>query len=69
MKTKLWLKGLAAALIGGIVSSAAQTVAAGSIQPAQLKGAVIAGALLTVGAYLTKSPVSAGPGTSPDEKK
>ena len=27
MKTKFWLKGLAAALIGGMVSSAAQTVA------------------------------------------
>jgi hypothetical protein len=52
-----WLKGLAAALIGGAVSSAAQAVAGGSLQPNQVKGAAIAGALLTLGAYLTKSPV------------
>jgi hypothetical protein len=52
-----WLKGLAAALIGGAISSAAQAAAGGSLQPNQIKGAAIAGALLTVGAYLTKSPV------------
>ena len=53
-----WMKGFAAALIGGAVSGAAQVVASGSLQLGQLKGAVIAGALLTVGAYLTKSPMS-----------
>jgi hypothetical protein len=53
-----WLKGLAAALIGGAVSSVAQAAAVGSLQPNQIKGAAIAGALLTLGAYLTKSPVS-----------
>ena len=58
MKIGLWLKGFAAALIGGIVSSAAQAVAGGNMKPNQIKGAVIAGALLTAGAYLTKSPVS-----------
>lgn len=54
---KTWLKGFAAALIGGVVASTAQAVAGGNVKPAQLKGAAIAGALLTVGAYLTKSPV------------
>ena len=56
MKIGLWLKGLAAAVIGGVVTSAAQAVAAGSVQPGQIKGAAIAGALLTAGAYLSKSP-------------
>lgn len=54
---KTWLKGFAAALIGGVIASTAQAVSGGSVKPAQLKGAAIAGALLTAGAYLTKSPV------------
>jgi hypothetical protein len=53
----LWLKGLAAAVIGGAVASVAQATAAGSIQPANLKTAAIAGAVLTLGAYLTHSPL------------
>ena len=53
----LWLKGLAAAVIGGAVASAAQAAAAGSVQPANLKTAAIAGAVLTLGAYLTQSPL------------
>jgi hypothetical protein len=53
----LWLKGLAAAVIGGAVASAAQAAAAGSTQPANLKTAAITGAVLTLGAYLTQSPV------------
>ena len=53
----LWLKGLAAAVIGGAVASAAQAAAAGSTQPASLKTAAIAGAVLTLGAYLTHSPL------------
>jgi len=57
MKIGVWLKGFAAALIGGIVSSAAQAAVTGNFQPNQIKGAVIAGAILTAGAYLTKSPV------------
>jgi hypothetical protein len=56
---KTWLKGFAAAMIGGVVASTAQAVSGGNVKPAQLKGAAIAGALLTVGAYLTKSPVGA----------
>jgi hypothetical protein len=51
-----WLKGLLAALAGGAVSSAAQAVATGA-KPGQLKTAAIAGAALTLGAYLTKSPL------------
>ena len=54
---KTWLKGFAAALIGGAVSGAAQAAAGGTLDPGKLKGAVIAGAILTVGAYLTKSPL------------
>ena len=53
----LWLRGLAAAVIGGAVASAAQAAAAGSVQPANLKTAAIAGAVLTLGAYLTQSPL------------
>ncbi len=52
-----WLKGLAAALIGGAVASAAQAAAAGNIQPSNLKTAAIAGAVLTLGAYMTQSPL------------
>ena len=64
---KTWLKGFAAAVIGGVVASTAQAVAGGNVKPAQIKGAAIAGALLTVGAYLTKSPV--GDSASPNEPK
>ena len=65
---KTWLKGFAAALIGGAVASTAQAVSGGNVKPAQIKGAAIAGALLTVGAYLTKSPVGA-PETQSEPKK
>jgi hypothetical protein len=57
VKIGVWLKGLAAAVIGGAITSAAQAVAGGNLQSGQIKGAVIAGALLTVGAYLTRSPI------------
>ena len=53
----VWLKGLAAAVLGGALASAAQVVAGGNYQPSQLKGAAISGAVLTLGAYLTKSPL------------
>ena len=52
-----WLKGLAAAAIGGAVATAAQAAAAGSIQPKSLGTAALAGAILTLGAYLTQSPL------------
>jgi hypothetical protein len=54
----LWFKGLAAAVIGGAVASAAQAAAAGSIQPKNLGTAAIAGAILTLSAYLTQSPLA-----------
>jgi len=53
----IWLKGLCATLAGGAIASAAQTLAAGNMHPAQLKTAAITGAALTLSAYLTKSPV------------
>jgi len=53
----LWLKGLAACVIGGALSSAAQAVASGSAAPSNLKTAAISGAVLTLSAYLTQSPV------------
>ena len=54
----VWLKGLAAALIGGAFSSAAQAAATGAVTPANLKTAAITGAALTLTAYLTQSPVT-----------
>ncbi len=53
----LWLKGLAACVIGGALSSAAQAVASGGTTPSNLKAAAITGAALTLSAYLTQSPV------------
>ena len=53
----LWLKGLAAAVLGGAIASAAQGMASGSPQPANLKTAAVTGAALTLSAYLTQSPV------------
>ena len=53
----LWFKGLAAALLGGAAASAAQAAASGNATPANLKTAAIAGAALTLSAYLTQSPV------------
>ena len=53
----LWLKGLAACVIGGALSSAAQAVASGKLTPSTLKTAAVSGAVLTLSAYLTQSPV------------
>ena len=53
----VWMKGLAAAVVGGALASAAQVVASGNYQPSQLKGAAISGAILTLGAYFAKSPL------------
>jgi hypothetical protein len=58
MRIGVWLKGLAAAILGGAVASAAQAAAGGNVQPTQLKSAAIIGAALTAGAYLTKSPLN-----------
>ncbi|MEO8592361.1 MAG: hypothetical protein ABI759_03490 [Candidatus Solibacter sp.] len=39
----LWLKGMAAATLGGTVASAAQAAASGTVEPANLKAAAITG--------------------------
>jgi hypothetical protein len=57
-KFVVWLKGLAAALLGGAIASVAQAAASGSINSAKLKVSAITGAALTIGAYLTQSPVT-----------
>jgi hypothetical protein len=54
----LWLKGLAACVVGGALSSAAQALASGTITPSTLRTAAISGAVLTLSAYLTQSPVA-----------
>ena len=56
-KPGAWIRGLLAAIAGGAIASAAQAAAAGNMHPAELKTAAITGAALTLGAYLTKSPV------------
>jgi hypothetical protein len=53
----LWLKGLFAAALGGAVASVAQAAAAGSTQPKNLGTAAFVGAILTLSAYLTQSPL------------
>ena len=58
MNIGAWLKGLLAAIAGGAVASATQTLATGNARPAQLKTAAITGAALTLAAYLTRSPVA-----------
>jgi hypothetical protein len=55
-KLSVWLKGLAAAIVGGAVAGIAQTAASGHINTQQAKAAAIAGAGLTAAAYLTQSP-------------
>jgi len=67
VKIGVWLKGFAAALIGGAVTSAAQSMAGGKLNKQQLKGAAIAGALLTAGAYLTNSPRGGGSDAGPNQ--
>jgi hypothetical protein len=57
----VWLKGLLAALAGGAIASAAQTLSTGIAGPSQLKTAAITGAALTLSAYLTKSPTEPKP--------
>jgi hypothetical protein len=54
----LWLKGLAAALVGGAVAGVAQAAASGSLGGTQLKVAAASGAALTLGAYLKQSPIA-----------
>ena len=54
-----WLKGLAAALAGGAVASAAHALSAtGPITGKSLGTAAATGAALTLAAYLTQSPTT-----------
>lgn len=70
MNWKLWLRGLAAAAIGGAATGATQALSTGG-------GAVnsttaltsVAGALVTVLAYLAKSPLGAAASAAPAELK
>jgi len=54
----LWLKGLAAVAVGGAASGAASALSSGQLNQNTAITAAI-GALSTVLAYLTKSPVGA----------
>ena len=63
-KVLVWLKGLAAALVGGTIAGAAQAAASGNIEISKLKVSALTGAALTLSAYLTQSPVAAS-GTTP----
>jgi len=68
----VWLKGLMAAVLGGAIAGAAQSVSGGSVSGPAVKTAAIAGAGLTLVAYLAQSPVSSktdgGSTTSPTGK-
>ena len=57
-KFLVWFKGLAAALVGGTVASVAQAASTGGMDLAKLKVSAITGAALTLGAYLTHSPLT-----------
>jgi len=56
--TLVWLKGLAAALLGGTIASVTQAASSGSFNLSKLKVSAITGAALTLSAYLTQSPVN-----------
>ena len=60
MNWTIWLKGLAAAAIGGAASGAVTALGAGQVNQTTAVTAAI-GALSTVLAYLTKSPLAAPP--------
>jgi hypothetical protein len=61
MNWKLWLKGLAAAAIGGAASGATQALSANGAINAVTGMTAAAGALVTVLAYLVKSPLGGQP--------
>jgi hypothetical protein len=52
----VWLKGLAAAVIGGAVGGASQAIEEGSLDPVRIRNGAIAGAALLVTGYFLKSP-------------
>ena len=57
MNWKVWLKGLAAAAIGGAASGATQALSTNGTVNAGTGMTAAAGALVTVLAYLAKSPL------------
>ena len=61
MNWKLWLKGLAAAAIGGAASGATQALSADGTVNSATGMTAAAGALVTVLAYLAKSPLIGQP--------
>ncbi|MBZ5579530.1 MAG: hypothetical protein LAP40_23465 [Acidobacteriia bacterium] len=63
MNWKLWLQGLAAAAIGGASTGATQVISTTGTVNKGTGLAALAGALVTVLAYLTKSPLGR---TTPD---
>ena len=58
MNWKLWLKGLAAAAIGGAATGATNALSSSGTVDAKTGLTAAAGALVTVLAYLAKSPVA-----------
>ena len=61
MDWKLWLKGLAAAAIGGAASGATQALSSNGVVDSATGATALAGALVTVLAYLSKSPLGGHP--------
>jgi hypothetical protein len=62
MNWELWLKGLAAAAIGGAATGATQAVSSSGTVNVQTAVTAAAGALVTVLAYLAKSPLASSAG-------
>lgn len=61
MNWKLWLKGLAAAAIGGAATGATHALAGSGTVNSATGLTAAAGALVTVLAYLAKSPMGDAP--------
>ena len=59
MNWQLWLKGLAAAVVGGAATGATQAVSTSGTVNQTTAITAAAGALVTVLAYLLKSPLAA----------
>lgn len=56
-----WLKAFFAAVIGGAAGAVGDSLATGHFNLDHVKGAAVAGALVTVGAYLKQSPIQKPP--------
>ncbi|HLK49449.1 MAG TPA: hypothetical protein VKT49_15010 [Bryobacteraceae bacterium] len=69
MNWKLWLKGLAAAAIGGAASGATQALSTKGTVDSTTGMTAAAGALVTVIAYLAKSPLGGQTVAAPPVKQ